>query len=336
MISANCEASSFLGRLVADIIAVVLLRIATTSFLPTASWDAPSADFAYNCSDTLSSLLEAIPGTLARCAHGDRSWQAHLSRSSLTDLSPSIDNTRNESNKDSRDGSKGDWRIEEDESRNGNWKLVKRTNHGVCGRRGNTDTPSRGVGDQDGSETRVDHSHDLGVSGGDWEVGVEVRAGPILNQEGKNDQDRDSQQVVVEHGIPILEVHLLDDLAHAQQITRSEKDVKSHPRVTGVESSHLVSTVGAGAGEGGAGTVGGERVLDIGPGGDDGGEDHEAEGEEGGWGDGAAEPEDLSVCDDDDGQVLEDGVDWDGKELECLGGGVDHADEEEGDWKPWV
>lgn len=75
-------------------------------------------------------------------------------------------------------------------------------------------------------------------------------------------------------------------------------------------------------------------MLDVSPGGDDGGEDHEAEGEEGGWGDGAAKPEDLSVCDNDDGQVLKDGVDWDGEELEGLSGGVDHADEEEGDWKP--
>lgn len=284
----------------------------------------------------MSSLLEAITSTLARGAHWDRGWQAHLSRSSLTDLSPSVDNARNESNKDSGDGSKSNWSVEEDQARDSDWELVECSNHRIRSGGGNTDTPSRSVRDQDRSKTRVDHSHDLRVSGRNWEVGVEVRAGPILNQEGKNDQHWDSQQVVVKHGIPILKVHLLDDLAHAQEVRGSEKDIESHPSVTGVESGHLISTVGAGAGKSRARSIGGEGVLNVGPGGDDGGEDHEAEGEEGGWGDRAAEPEDLAVGNDDDGQVLEDGVDWDGKELEGFGGGVDHADEEEGDWKPWV
>jgi len=81
--------------------------------------------------------------------------------------------------------------------------------------------------------------------------------------------------------------------------------------------------------------VAGERGLDIGPGGDDGGEDHEAEGDKGHGGDGPAEPEDFAVGDQDNGEVLEDGVDGDGEELQGFGAGVDHADEEEGDGEPW-
>ena len=50
----------------------------------------------------------------------------------------------------------------------------------------------------------------------------------------------------------------------------------------------------------------------------------------------ASEPEDLAVCDEDDGQVLEDGVYRDGEELESFGRGVDHANEEQRDGKPFA
>jgi hypothetical protein len=78
----------------------------------------------------------------------------------------------------------------------------------------------------------------------------------------------------------------------------------------------------------------GQSVLDVGPRGDDGAEDHEAEGEERHGGHRAAEPEHLAVGDQDDGQVLKDGVDGDGQEFQRPGAGVDHADEEERDGEP--
>lgn len=75
-------------------------------------------------------------------------------------------------------------------------------------------------------------------------------------------------------------------------------------------------------------------MLDIGPSGNDGADHHQTKGEQSQGCDGAAKPKNLSVCDEDDGQVLEDGVDRDGQELKSPGTGVDHADEEERDGEP--
>lgn len=77
-----------------------------------------------------------------------------------------------------------------------------------------------------------------------------------------------------------------------------------------------------------------QGVLNVGPGGNDGAENHEAERTQSHGSDGASEPKHLSVCDQDDGQVLEDGVDGDGEELDGPGARVDHADQEEGDGEP--
>lgn len=77
-------------------------------------------------------------------------------------------------------------------------------------------------------------------------------------------------------------------------------------------------------------------MLDVCPCRNDGGEDHQTEGEERHAGDGATEPEDFTVCDQDDGQVLEDRVHWDRKELERFCRGVDHANKEKGDGEPCV
>jgi hypothetical protein len=77
-------------------------------------------------------------------------------------------------------------------------------------------------------------------------------------------------------------------------------------------------------------------MLDVSPSRNDGAHDHETEGEKRHGCDGASEPEHLSICDQDDCQVLEDGVDRDGEELEGPCARVDHADEEEGDGEPCV
>lgn len=76
-------------------------------------------------------------------------------------------------------------------------------------------------------------------------------------------------------------------------------------------------------------------MLNVGPRGNDGAENHQTEGEEGHVGDGATKPEDLTVGDQNDGQVLEDGIDGDGQELEGLGAGVDHADQQKGNREPY-
>lgn len=78
-----------------------------------------------------------------------------------------------------------------------------------------------------------------------------------------------------------------------------------------------------------------ERSLDISPRSNDRAEHHQAERQQGHRGNLATKPEDLAVCNDNDGQVLEDRVDGDGEELERLGARVDHADEEDGNRVPY-
>lgn len=129
--------------------------------------------------------------------------------------------------------------------------------------------------------------------------------------------------------VKVLEVGQLDALPHAQDVGCAAEAVEHHPDVSRVQGRDLVASFAAlGA------TVAGESVLDVGPGGNQGGKHHQTEREEGHAGDAAAKPENLAICDENDGQVLEDGVDRDGQELEGLGRGVDHADQKERDGEP--
>lgn len=76
-------------------------------------------------------------------------------------------------------------------------------------------------------------------------------------------------------------------------------------------------------------------MLNVCPGRNDGAKNHQSERKESHWRNRASEPKNLSVCDQDNGQVLENGVDGDREELEGPGARVDHADEEERDGEPW-
>jgi len=76
--------------------------------------------------------------------------------------------------------------------------------------------------------------------------------------------------------------------------------------------------------------------LDVRPRSNDGAEHHQTKREQGHGRDASTEPEDLSVGNDDDGQVLEDGVHGNREELERLGARVDHSDEEQRDGEPCI
>jgi hypothetical protein len=76
-------------------------------------------------------------------------------------------------------------------------------------------------------------------------------------------------------------------------------------------------------------------VGNVRPRSNDGAKDHEAEAQQGHACDGSAEPQHLAVCDQDDGQVLEDGVDGNAEELQGLAAGVNHADQQKGDGEPF-
>ncbi len=125
--------------------------------------------------------------------------------------------------------------------------------------------------------------------------------------------------------VKVLEVGQLNTLAHAKHVGRGAEAIDHHPDVASIESGDLAAGITAAL----------NGMLDVGPGGDDGAENHQAEGEEGHVGDRATEPEDLTIGDQNDGQVLEDGVDGDGEELEGLGAGVDHADQQKRNGEPY-
>lgn len=77
-----------------------------------------------------------------------------------------------------------------------------------------------------------------------------------------------------------------------------------------------------------------KSMLDVCPSRDDRTQDHESEGEKGHWCDRAAEPKNLAVCDQDNRQILEDGVDGNRQKFESFCTGIDHSDEEYGYWEP--
>jgi len=129
--------------------------------------------------------------------------------------------------------------------------------------------------------------------------------------------------------VKVLEVGQLDALPHAEDVGCAAEAVQQHPDVSAVEGRD-------GATRRGLGAVTRYRVLDVGPCCDDRGEDHQAEGEERHAGHAAAEPKHLAVGDQDDGQVLEDGVDRDGEKLDGFAAGVDHSDQQERDGEPWM
>jgi len=73
-----------------------------------------------------------------------------------------------------------------------------------------------------------------------------------------------------------------------------------------------------------------QGVLNICPGSDDGAKDHETKREQGHTRHDIAKDELLAVGNKDDGQVLEDGIDWNGEISQRFRGCVDHANQEDG------
>ena len=128
--------------------------------------------------------------------------------------------------------------------------------------------------------------------------------------------------------IKVLEVGKLDALPHAKDESGTADTVEHHPQVTGVQGGDSLSRRLCGVAHAG------EGMLNVCPSCNDGAEDHQTEGEESHGCNGATKPEHLTVRDQDDGQVLEDGVDGDREELERPGTCVDHTDEEESNREP--
>lgn len=118
----------------------------------------------------------------------------------MAGLGPGENETRDEADKDGGDTAKGDGGVEEDETADGDGELIEGADHRVGGRGGDANAPGRAVRDEDGGETRVDHADEKGVARLDGEVLDQVVVGPVLEEQGEDDQDGDGKEVVVEHG----------------------------------------------------------------------------------------------------------------------------------------
>lgn len=252
--------------------------------------------------------------------------QGRLTLLLLLDLGNGVNNTGNKAKENSSDRLESDGGVKEDKAGNCYGELIQRANHGVSSGGGNTNTPARGVGDTKRKKTRNNHQGKDSVSRVNREVSKNVLSGPVFKDDGSEKKDRDRQQVVVEHGVEIAELGLLNTLAHAEDETGIGKTVSSHPEVADVEAS--ISS--------GLTKLSGSRLgnRDIGPSSDDRRKNNKEERKEGHGADRTAKPDNLTVGNENDGNILEDGEDRNRKELHGLGSGVNHQDQKNRNWQP--
>lgn len=145
--------------------------------------------------------LEPVLDALAAGAHGHvLGGQGLVLAGVLPDLCDGVDDAADEANEDGADGAEGDGGVEEDEAADGDGELVEGADHGVGGGGGDAHAPCRGVGDEDGRQAGEDHGEDDGGAVLDGEVLLQVGVGPVLDEDGRDEQDGDGEEVVVEHG----------------------------------------------------------------------------------------------------------------------------------------
>ena len=128
-----------------------------------------------------------------------------------------------------------------------------------------------------------------------------------------------------EHTVKVLEVGQLDPLAHSQNVRGCAETVDQHPDVPSVQSRDPSSSIRIL-----------KRMFDISPRGDDGAEHHQTKGEKRKTRHRATEPQHFSVCNEDDSQVFENGVDGDREELKRLGASVDHTNQKQSNREPYI
>ena len=128
--------------------------------------------------------------------------------------------------------------------------------------------------------------------------------------------------------VEVLKVGQLDPLAHAQDEGGVAQAIDQHPDVAAIKGRYPRGSLGA------RGSMAVQGMLDVRPRSDDGAHHHQPEGDQGQTRDRASEPKHLAIRDEDDGKVLEDGVDRDREELKSLASSVDHSDQEEGNREP--
>lgn len=137
---------------------------------------------------------------MAAGTDGVRCWQrTGLWLGVLFDFGDGVDDTTDETHEDSRYTRECHRGIKEDQPRDGDGELVQGSHHGVCSGRGHSHTPGGCVGNKHRRHTRENHRKDDAVALKRREVEVNVGRRPVFSEDGKNDQDGDGKDVVVEH-----------------------------------------------------------------------------------------------------------------------------------------
>lgn len=144
--------------------------------------------------------LQAVLHAPAAGAEWDVGGGQHsLGLAVLSHLRNGVNDATDETDKDGRHTAKSDGCIEEDESTKSNRELVQGSYHGVCCRRSHTHSPGGGIRDENGRQAGDDHDHDDSVALLRRKVLLDVRRGPVFDENRGNKQDGNGEEVVVVH-----------------------------------------------------------------------------------------------------------------------------------------
>lgn len=236
----------------------------------------------------------------------------------LLDFSNRVQNTRSKTQSNGRHGVEGDGSIKEDKTRKGYGELVKSTRHTVGGGGSDTHTPTRSVRNTKREESRKNHKEDDRVLVLRREVLGHVFSGPVFKEQRANQKHRDGQEVVVVHGVQVGKVKIFNALAQEEDKASVGQAVAKHPKVADVKTAEERNSLSRGFG----GSLGSDGK--IGPSSDNRGKDNDDKGEESERSDLTTKPNDFTVSNEDDSDILKDGEDWNGEVLHGLGRGVNH------------
>jgi hypothetical protein len=136
------------------------------------------------------SVLQRVPHAL----HASARRQHALTRIlvlALPHLRHRINKTRNKADENGTAAGEGGRSVEEDQPREGDGQLVEGTYHRVGGRRGHAHAPGGAVGDKDGGQAGEYHDGEDFALGSGREVDSDVGGGPVLHEQGADEEDGD-------------------------------------------------------------------------------------------------------------------------------------------------
>ena len=144
------------------------------------------------------SVLQRVPHAL----HAGACRQHTLARIlvlALPHFRHRINETRDETDENGAAAGKSGGSVEEDQTGESDGQLVESADHGVGSGRSHAHAPGGAVGDEDGGQAGEDHDGEDFALGSGREVDGDVGRGPVLHEEGANEEDGDREEIVVVH-----------------------------------------------------------------------------------------------------------------------------------------